>query len=71
MAQEVTAPLAGTILRINVAQGDKVAEDDDIIVMEAMKMETSVFAPCDGTIKEISVKEGNSVEEDDILCIIE
>ena len=71
MAQKVVAPLAGIVLRINVSVGDKVAEDDEIIVIEAMKMETMVYASCSGTIQEIKVKEGQSVEEDDVLLSIE
>jgi biotin carboxyl carrier protein len=71
MAQNVVAPLAGIVLRINVSKGDKVAEDDEIIVIEAMKMETMVYASCSGTIQEIKVKEGQSVEEEDVLLSIE
>lgn len=46
-------------------------EDDEILVLEAMKLETPVFSPCDGKIKEIKVKEGDAVEEDDLLAVIE
>ena len=70
MAQEVLSPLSGKIFKINVQVGDAVEEDDEIIIIEAMKMETPVFAPCDGTIKEIKVKEGATVDEDDVLAII-
>jgi acetyl-CoA carboxylase biotin carboxyl carrier protein len=71
MAQEVTAPLAGKIVAIHVAVGDTVEEDEDILVIEAMKMETPVYAPCDGTVKEIRVQPGAEVEEDDVLAVIE
>ena len=71
MAQEVIAPLAGKILKVNLAVGAKVKEDDDAVVIEALKMETQVYVPCDGTVKEIKVQEGDEVEEDQILAVIE
>ncbi len=71
MAQEVTAPLAGKIVSVNVEVGGTVDEDEDIFVIEAMKMETPVYAPCDGTVKEIKVRKGDSVEEEDVLAVIE
>lgn len=71
MAQEITAPLAGKVVQLNIEVGAKVEEDDEALVIEAMKMETPVFVPCDGTVKEIRIKEGDEVEEDDVLAIIE
>ena len=71
MAQEITAPLAGKIFKINIEVGEAVEEDDEVIIVEAMKMETPVYAPCDGTIKEIRVKEGDAIEEDDVLAVME
>ncbi len=71
MAEEIIAPLAGKIISIQIAVGQKVEEDDDAMVIEAMKMETSIYVPCDGTIAEIKVKEGDEVEEDDVVAIIE
>ena len=71
MAQEIIAPLAGKVFKLLIAVGDEVEEDDETIIIEAMKMETPVFAPGDGTVKEIKVKEGDAVEEDDVLAIIE
>ncbi len=46
-------------------------EDDEIMVLEAMKMETPVYSSADGTVKEIKVKPGDTVEEDDVLAVIE
>ncbi|UCF68504.1 MAG: acetyl-CoA carboxylase biotin carboxyl carrier protein subunit [Acidobacteriota bacterium] len=70
MEQKLLAPLAGKILRLQVEAGGRIEEDEEVLVIEALKMETPVFAPCDGTIKEIKVKEGDDVEEDDVLAII-
>lgn len=71
MAEEVLAPLAGNIWQVVVDVGDAVEEDDELIIIEAMKMETPVFSPCDGTVKEIKVKKDDKVEEDDVLLVIE
>ena len=71
MAQELLAPLAGKIVKIDINVDDKVEEDQDAMVIEAMKMETPVYVPCDGTVKEIKVKQGDEVEEDDLLAIID
>lgn len=71
MAQEITAPLAGKVLQLNLEIGAKIEEDDEALIIEAMKMETPIYAPCNGTVKEVKVKEGDTVEEDDVLAIIE
>ncbi len=71
MAQEVRAPLAGGIVEILVQSGAKVEEDDELLVIEALKMENTVYSPCAGTVKEIRVKKGDSVEDDAVLMIIE
>ncbi len=68
---EVISPFSGKISKVEVKQGAKVSEDDEIIIIEAMKMETPIYAPCGGTVKEIKVKEGQDVEADDVLAIIE
>lgn len=71
MAQEILAPLAGKVFKLLVQAGDAVEEDEEVIIIEAMKMETPVFAPGDGTIKEIKVNVGDTVDEDDVLAIME
>ena len=68
---EVRAPLAGKVLALNVDAGSTVEEDSDLLVIEALKMETVIYAPCQGTLKEFKVKEGDQVEEDDLLALIE
>ncbi|MEM1158177.1 MAG: biotin/lipoyl-containing protein [Verrucomicrobiota bacterium] len=59
----VVSPLAGKIVSIEVSSGQAVKEGDELITMEAMKMNTHVFAPADGTIGKILVGEGDAVEE--------
>ena len=71
MTTEILAPLTGKIVKINIKPEDAVFEDQDILVIEAMKMETPIYAPCDGVIKNILLKEGDDVEEDDLIAVIE
>jgi len=71
MAIEVLVPLAGSIWQVLVAVGDEVEEDDELLIIEALKMENPVYAPCDGKVTEIRVKKGDIVEDDDVLVIIE
>src|SRR5205809_37458 len=67
----VTSPMVGKILNIQVKVGDKVNEDDTIIVMEAMKMEIPIVAPASGTIKEIKVAVGDMVESESVVALME
>jgi len=71
MAEEIRAPLAGNIWKVLVAVGAKVEDEDELIIIEAMKMENLVYSPCAGTIKEIRVKKGDKVEDDDVMIVIE
>ncbi|MHB1407780.1 MAG: acyl-CoA carboxylase biotin carboxyl carrier protein subunit [Desulfitobacteriaceae bacterium] len=64
------SPLAGKILKININVGQKVTEDDELFILEAMKMENPVFGD-GGTVKEIRVKIGEQVQEGDVLAVIE
>lgn len=66
----VVAPMPGLILRSEVKVGDKVKENDLLMIMEAMKMENEIYAPVDGTILEIRVKQGDQLNADDVLLII-
>lgn len=71
MAQEVLAALSGNIWKVLVEVGDAVEEDDELFIVEALKMEIPVYSPGDGTISEIRVKKGDAVEEDDVLAVID
>jgi biotin carboxyl carrier protein len=71
MATEVTVPMVGKIIGINVNVGDAVSEDDQIATLEAMKMEMPIVAPVSGKVKEIKVAAGQDVEADQVLAIIE
>ena len=71
MATEVTVPMVGKIVNVLVKVGEKVAEDDQIATLEAMKMEMPIVAPVGGTIKEIKVAAGESVGPGDVIAIID
>ncbi len=68
---EVTVPMQGTIVKVMVAEGDKVEAGDPIVVLEAMKMENNVCAEKSGTVAEIRVAEGDSVGGGDVVAVIE
>jgi len=67
---DVTVPMQGTIVKVNVAVGDTVEIGDAIVVLEAMKMENNVTAEKAGTVTEIRVAEGDSVGGGDVVAII-
>ncbi|MCL2100851.1 MAG: biotin/lipoyl-binding protein [Fibromonadales bacterium] len=66
----VSSPMAGQVMKIKVAVGAAVSANQELIVLEAMKMETPIFAPAAGAIKSIDVKEGDAVEEGTVLLTI-
>lgn len=68
---DVTAPMAGKVIDVKVNVGDTVNEDDDLIILEAMKMEMPIVAPASGAVKEVKCKKGDSVGADDVLVVIE
>ena len=71
MATSVSVPMVGKIVSVTVKVGDKVEENDQIAVLEAMKMEMPVVAPVTGTVKEIHVSAGQEVEAEQTLAVIE
>jgi acetyl-CoA carboxylase biotin carboxyl carrier protein len=71
MSIEVIAPMQGKIVEVVAKVGDKVGEDDELLILEAMKMENPVCAPADGTVKEVMVKEGDVVESEQVLMVLE
>lgn len=67
---EVTAPMAGTILSVQVSAGQEVVQGDTLIVLEAMKMENEIVAPTDGVVGEIYVQSNDRVESDQVLLTL-
>jgi acetyl-CoA/propionyl-CoA carboxylase biotin carboxyl carrier protein len=67
----IDAEMQGTILSVDVAEGDEVAAGDVVCVLEAMKMENDVVADRGGTVSQILVSEGESVDMGDTLIALE
>jgi len=67
----VGAPIPGAVTSIVVEAGTKVAKGDRLLVIEAMKMQTTVYAPMSGTVTEVAIPAGQTVEAKDLLMIIE
>ncbi|MEI7554868.1 biotin/lipoyl-containing protein [Candidatus Chlorohelix sp.] len=68
---EVKAPISGTVWQIPAVIGQAVEEEEDLIILESMKMEIPVSAPLSGTVREIRVEAGNFVNQGDILIVLE
>ncbi len=68
---DIVAPMGGKVLSISVAVGDQVNEDDEVAILEAMKMEMPIAAPTSGKVKEIKISEGQSVDADQVMIVLE
>ncbi|MBF0528208.1 MAG: acetyl-CoA carboxylase biotin carboxyl carrier protein subunit [Deltaproteobacteria bacterium] len=68
---DILAPMSGKVWKVLVEVGASVGEDDEVAVLEAMKMEIPVVSPEDGTIKSIRVKEGDAVEAESVIMELE
>ncbi len=68
---DITAPMGGKIIDIKVKVGDSVNEGDEIVILEAMKMELPVVSDDAGTVKEIKCANGDAVEAETVLVILE
>jgi acetyl-CoA/propionyl-CoA carboxylase biotin carboxyl carrier protein len=69
--EQVTAEMQGTILSVNVGEGDEVEAGDVLCVLEAMKMENDVVAGRAGTVADVRVAEGESVDMGDTLVVLD
>ena len=68
--EAVNAPMPGTILKVNVQNGQAVKEGDVLCVLEAMKMENEIMAPKAGTVAQVVAAKGASVNTGDVLVVI-
>ena len=68
--QKITAPMPGTILKVNVQNGQAVKKGQVLLVLEAMKMENEIMAPADGTVTSVTVTKGASVTSGAVLCTL-
>ncbi|MBD9139494.1 MAG: biotin/lipoyl-binding protein [Clostridiales bacterium] len=68
--EQITSPMPGNILSVNVAAGDTVKKGQVLMILEAMKMENEIMSPCDGKVVSVSVAKGAAVESGTLLCVI-
>ena len=68
---EIVASMAGNIWKVLVKVGDQIEEDQDVAILESMKMEIPIAAEFDGTVIEVKVNEGDFVNEGDVIAVIE
>lgn len=68
---QITAEVSGSVWKILVTEGDAVAVDDELMILECMKMEIPVFATAAGVVKSLAVAETDNVLEDQVLAIIQ
>ena len=68
---ELKAPMPGLVLKILVSEGDEVKKGENILVLEAMKMENIIKSPGDVKIKSIKVKSSDKVEKNQVMVLFE
>ena len=66
-ANALTAPMAGTVVKVFIEAGADVKSGETLVVLEAMKMETEVTAPKDGKVKSVDVAVGDAVQGGQVL----
>lgn len=67
---EVNAPMAGKVIEVKVKVGDAVNDGDEVVILEAMKMELPIVAAGSGTVKEIKCKKGDAVDADAVMLVL-
>ena len=69
--KSLTAPIPGVVKEAKVKPGDAVKENDPVVLLEAMKMETVISSPMDGVIKEVLVQASQNVQQGEVLVTFE
>lgn len=67
---DIVAPMGGKVIDVKVKVGDVVNEDDEVVILEAMKMELPIVATASGTVKDIRCKKGDAVEAEAVLIVL-
>ncbi len=71
MSTEILSPMPGTIFQVHVKEGDDVVEGQELLVLEAMKMENPIVSIAEGKVKQINVKVEDKVATKQLLLVIE
>ena len=71
IVSEVKAPMGGKVVEVLVSPGDTVQEGEDVVIIEAMKMEMPIVSDEAGTVKDVNCKQGDTVEADAVLVVLE
>lgn len=69
--EQITAPMPGTILAVNVSAGQAVKKGEVLMILEAMKMENEIMCPRDGVIASVHTFKGSAVESGALLCVLQ
>lgn len=67
VAKEVKAPMPGLVLNISVVEGQEIKRGDNLLILEAMKMENMLKSVTEGVVKKIYVSKGDKVEKNQVL----
>lgn len=71
MSTEILAPMPGTIFKVHVSEGDEVVEGQELLVLEAMKMENPIVSTAAGKVAKVNIKVEDKVATKDVLLVIE
>ncbi len=71
MSTEILAPMPGTIFKVHVKAGDDVVEGQELLVLEAMKMENPIVSTAAGKVKEVNVSVDDKISTKQLLLVIE
>ena len=67
---EIGSPIPGTVVTLMVKEGDQITEDQPLVVVEAMKMETRITSSIAGIVSTVNIKEGQQVKAGELLIIV-
>ncbi|WP_299982027.1 biotin/lipoyl-containing protein [Desulfobacula sp.] len=71
MSTEILSPMPGTISQVHVKEGDDVIEGQELLILEAMKMENPIVSTAEGKVKQIAVKVDDKVATKQLLLVVE
>jgi biotin carboxyl carrier protein len=66
----IKAPIPGLVVKVLVAEGEPISEEQPLVILEAMKMENEIRSPRDGVVRKIEVTAGQSIEQNGVLLVL-